>query len=192
MKNLVLLFCMGVLACGCAAVDYSTVSPEAQDFHPQSIAVLPVMVGEHLSAVDVVDQTVSNALVQTGWFAQVVDPGSVRGQLAASPELSTEMTDYIQKLTTLGMSDKDLAGKMAETLKVDAFLLTSVTSWGYGRLEGNKIGKVGLALQLISGKDGGVVWKASHEKIEDYWVVKPDLAELTKDVMELLLKKMPH
>lgn len=192
MRKFVLLLCLAILSSGCAGVNYSSVHPEARDFHPQAIGILPVIAGDHLSAADVADKTVSESVAKTGWFPQVVDAGSTRSQLAASQDLSAQATAYIQKLTTLGISDKDLAGKIAETMKVDALLLASVTSWGYGRLEGNKIGKVGLALQLISAKSGVVLWKASHEKTQKYWVIKPDLGELALEVMEQLLKEIPH
>ncbi|MFH1672432.1 MAG: hypothetical protein ABIF87_03255 [Pseudomonadota bacterium] len=192
MKKSFLLFCMGVLVSGCAGINYSHVCPEAHDFHPQTIAVLPVMVGNYQSAEGVADNAVSQALVDTGLFTSVIDASSLREQLSASRDLSADVSEYIQKLNTLGVSDKELAQKIADTLNVDALFLTYVTSWGYGRLDGNKVGRSGLGIKLICGKTGLIMWKANHEEVESYWFIKPDLAELSEEVLEPLLAEMPH
>jgi hypothetical protein len=192
MKKLFFLFFMGLFVCGCAGLKYSYVSPEAQDFHPQTIAVLPVMVGDYPSASNTIDNVVSQALANTGWFANIIDALSLKNQLSVSQDLSNDMTNYIQKLNTLGVSDKELAKKIADTLNVDALFLTSVTSWEYGRYEGDKVGKVGLGVKLICGKSGIIMWKGNHEEIESYWVIKPDLEDISEEVMESLLSEMPH
>lgn len=192
MKKFFLLFCIGILVSSCAGINYSHVSPEAHDFHPQTIAVLPVIVGNYQSATGVADNAVSQALVNTGLFTDLIDALSLKEQLSASRDLSTDMIEYVQKLNTLGISDKELAQKIADALNVDALFLTYVTSWGYGRLEGNKVGRAGLGVKLICGKSGLIMWKANHEKIESYWFIKPDLAQLSEEVLESLLAEMPH
>lgn len=192
MKKLFLLLSVGIFLSGCAGIKYSHVSPEAENFHPETIAVLPVMIGDYQSAAGTVDNVVSQLLVDTGWFVNVIDAIALKNRLSASESLSRDLTEYLQKLNILGISDKNLAGKIADALRVDSFFLTSVTSWGYGRMEGNKVGRVGLGVKFICGNSGLVMWKANHEEVEDYWVIKPDLEKLSSEVMKRLLKEMPH
>lgn len=193
MKKLLFLLCMGILASGCAGINYSYVSPEAKNFHPQSMAILPVMVGDYQAAGEVIDKVVSDEVVDTEWFSYVVDSIALRNQLSTSPALGNDVVAYIQKLTTLDISDEETAKKIANTLKVDALFLASVTSWGYelGK-EDVKIGKVGLGIKLVCGKKGIIIWKANHEEIEDYWLIKPSLADIAEEVMEELLDEMPR
>ena len=192
MKKLLFLLSIGALVTGCAGINYSYVSPEAHDFHPETIAVLPVIVGNYEAAAGVADNAVSQALVETGLFANIIDASSLKDQLSASRNLSSDVSDYVQKLNTIGISDKELAKKIAATLEVDALFLTCVTSWGYGRLGGNKVGRAGLVVKLICGKSGVIMWKANHEEVEEYWFIKPNLVELSGKVLGSLLVEMPH
>jgi len=177
---------------GCSSIKFSQISPEAKDFHPKTIAVLPATVGQYEAARDVVDTIVSQSLVKTGWYDNIADAATIKTQLTNSPELANNIGNYIQQLNTLGISDPALAAKLRESLHTDALFLAYVTSWGYGRMEGNKVARVGLGVKLVDASKGTVMWKASHEFIEEYWVIKPTLDKMAEKLMIFLLKKMPH
>ncbi len=177
---------------GCASVNFSMLNPGAKEFHPKAIAVLPATVGEHEAARDVIDVVVSKSLAGRGWFENVVDASTLKAQAESAPDLANDLSTYIQKVNTLGISDSALAGKLHGSLKADALFLTYVTAWGYGRTEGSKVGRVGLGIKLVDASTGTVMWKANHELVEDYWIFKPKLDGMAEELLDLLLKEMPH
>lgn len=63
---------------------------------------------------------------------------------------------------------------------------------GIGRSEGNKIARVGLGLKLIDASRGTIIWKANHEKVEEYWALKPSMEKMAEELMSVLMKEMPH
>lgn len=177
---------------GCSGIKFSQLSPEAKDFHPKTIAVLPATVVEYESARDIVDTVVSKKLAESRWFDNVVDAVTIKSQIATSEELSSNIQSYIQKVNTMGVSDPAISSRLKDSLNSDALLLTYVTSWGYGRSEGNKIARVGLGLKLIDASKGTIIWKANHEQVEEYWALKPDLEKMAEKLMVVLMKEMPH
>ncbi len=177
---------------GCASLNFSQTSPEAKDFHPRKLAVLPATVGAYEAGRDAVDMVASSRLAKTGWLAQVTDALTVKGRMISEPELSNDVTEYIQKMNTAGVSDAALAGKLKTGLDADALFLTYVTAWEYGRMEGSKVAKVGIGVRLVDANTGAIVWKANHERVEKYWVSKPALDKILERLMDELLKEMPH
>src|SRR4030067_815423 len=177
---------------GCSGIKFSQLSPDAMDFHPKTIAVLPATVGEHESARDTIDTVVSRKLAESGWYDNVVDAVTIKNQIATSEELSGNIQSYIQKLNTMGLSDPAISASLKDALNSEALLLTYVTSWGYGRSEGNKIARVGLGLKLIDASKGTIIWKANHEQVEEYWAVNPSLEKMAEKLMQVLMKEMPH
>lgn len=177
---------------GCAGLDFSHLDPDAPNFHPKRIAVLPETVGPHESARDVVNIAVSKALSQTGWYEGVVNGEMIKTQTIGSPELSKEILAYIEQVNTRGVSDPDRAAKLGDILKADALLLTDVTSWGFGKENGNKVCRVGLEVKLIDASKGTVIWKANHELVEDYLIFKPKINDVADALLSKMIKEMPH
>ena len=177
---------------GCANVNFSMLGPGAKDFHPKTIAVLPPTVGEREAARGMVDAIVSKGLAKRGWFENVVDAATINAQVENSPDVASDLTAYIERINTLGVSDPTLAAKLRDTLKADALFLTYVTAWDYGRVEGSKVGRVGLGVKLVDASTGTVIWKANHDKVEDYWFFKPKLGKMAEELLDMLLKEMPH
>lgn len=176
---------------GCGGLNFSQVSPEAKDFSPSTIAVLPATVGEFESSRSVIDDLASRKLLETGLFEEVRDSATIKTQVSASAETASLMEGYIQRLNTLGISDAAVSAKLKETLRADAFFLTYVTSWGYGRQGGDKIARVGLGIRLINPSSGSIIWKANHELVEDYWMIKPDLGKLADKLLSQMFKELP-
>lgn len=193
MRKVLTALCLfaAVALAGCAGVNFSQTSPDAANFHPQSIAVLPATVGEYEAARDAVDSIVSRQLSDRGIFNTVVDSAMVRSQMADSKELADEMSAYIQKLNGLGVSDAGQTARLKEALHSDALFLTYVTAWGYGRTGGNKVARVGLGVKLVDATRGTVIWKANHELEEEYWMIRPELGDLSDKLLGMLLDEMP-
>ncbi|MFQ5597448.1 MAG: hypothetical protein ACE5GK_05295 [Nitrospiria bacterium] len=191
-RSFLILLPLFLLLNACAGLDFSHVDPAAEAFHPKRIAILPETVGPHESARDVVGVAVAKVLAEQGWFEDVVDGTVIKTQTQSSPDLAKEMMGYIQQINTLGVSDPEKAAKLGERLQTDAFFLTYVTSWGYGRKEGSKVCRVGLGVKLIDASKGTVIWKANHELVEDYWVFKPKIQNVANDLLKMMIKEMPH
>lgn len=187
-----IMFVLIAALAGCAGLNFSQTSPEAKDFHPKTIAVLPATIGEHESARDVAEAVVAKKLSESMWYEAVVDSAAVKKMITESKELGDNVQNYIQQVNTLGTSDAALTQKLRDGLQVDALLLTSVTAWEYGRMEGNKVAKAGLGLKLVDAATGVIVWKANHELIDEYLAVKPSLDRLAEKLMKRLMKEMPH
>ncbi|HIE65001.1 MAG TPA: hypothetical protein EYG28_09575 [Nitrospiria bacterium] len=187
-----LLFLIITFLVGCGSLNFSQISPEAKDFHPRTIAVLPATVGQYESARDIVDVAVSRNLADRGWFENVVDVTTIKTRTLETPKLAIDLSAYIQRINTLGVSDSEMAKRLHNKLKADALFLTYITSWGYGRMEGNKVGRVGLGLKLVDASKGTIIWKANHELTEDYLLFKPKLEEIADDLLEILINEMPH
>lgn len=181
-----------ILLAGCSGLNYSQLSPDAKDFHPKTIAIMPATVGEYEASRDVIDTVIANSLSKSGWFASIADPLTIKTQISNSKELAEITEKFIQKLNTLGISDAEATAKIKESTNSEALLLSYVTDWGYGMMEGSKVAKVGLGIKLIDASKGTVIWKANHQLVQNYWVMKPDLKELSEELLGIMLEEMPH
>jgi hypothetical protein len=185
------LLVISLVACG--GLRFSQVSPEAKDFHPQTIAIFPVeIVGSNEEARGSVEQIVAGVLADKQWFSDIVDAESLNRQLLTNEELRKAMTDYLSKLRTVNFSDPDLSKKIGELAKVDAFLLVSVDIWNYAVEKGDKVGKVSLSMKLYEASTGKVMWKSGHQIAETYTFFKPDLSKVARNVVREMVGYMPH
>lgn len=65
-KAVIAILCLGILGCG--GLRYSEISPDARDFHPRRIAVLPADTTAFAEAKGVVDRLFTEALIERQWF----------------------------------------------------------------------------------------------------------------------------
>jgi hypothetical protein len=176
----------------CGGLRYSQVSPEAKDFHPQRIGILPADPGSYEEARDVIDEIMAGDLVRRGWFSDVVAGETMKRLIASNKELRGAVSEYINKVATVNYSDPELAKKIGETARVDAFLIAYVDFWNYTREAEEKVAKVGLALKLVNVPGGQVVWKAGHHEIEDYLFMRPKLTDVAERLARKMFNEMPH
>jgi hypothetical protein len=190
-KCSLLLLIMSLVACG--GLRFSQVTPEAKDFHPQTVAIFPVeIVGSNEEARGSVEQIVAGVLAEKKWFSDILDAESLNRQLLANEELRKTMVDYLSKLRTVNFSDPDLSKKMGELANVEAFLLVSVDIWNYTVEKGDKVGKVSLGMKLYEASTGKIMWKAGHQIADSYILIKPDLPKVARNVVVEMVNYMPH
>ncbi len=192
MKRLSSLLFLTLLLPACGGLNYSQTYPGAEVFHADSIAVLPVKVGNYEMARAIVGNGLVKKLRRTEKFKLVLAPQSVKAGFGKYPEMVKKLSDYIVRLNTLGVSDKNLAKDIGDVYQVQALMLTNVTHWGYGRVAGDKVAQVGLKLTLVDAKSGDIVWNASHNLMEDYLVFRPPLEDACAQLLEMLLDEMPY
>ena len=177
---------------GCGGLRYSQVTPEAKDFHPKRIGVMPVDVGTYEEARGVIDQIIAGVLADKKWFTDVVAADTINGQLQSNEELRQIVLDYLAKLKAVNYSDPQLSEKIGELSQIDAFLVVNVDYWNYTVESGDKVAKVGLGMKMIDAASGKIMWKAGHHIAEDYMLIKPDLRDVAKALVKKMIAEMPH
>ncbi len=177
---------------GCGGIRYSQVAPNAKDFHPKKIGVLPVDSGAFEESRGVIDQIIAGVLVNKGWFSDVVAPDTINNRMQSDDELRKTVADYLAKLKTVNFSDAELSIKIGEAYDIDAFLVVNVDYWHYTVEGEDKVAKVGLGMKLVEAETGNIIWKAGHHLAEDYWILKPDLSDVADGLVKEMLDHMPH
>lgn len=190
-RHCILILALFLLS-ACGGLRYSQVAPDAKDFHPQKVAILPADVGTYEEARGTVEQIFAGVLVDRKWFTDVVDATTISNQLQSNEEYRRVVLDYLVKLKTINASDSDLSKKIGEKSQVDAFFVINVDFWNYTRENDKKVGKVGLGIKMIEASTGKIIWKAGHHDAESYMLIKPDLANVARDLIKTMVGEMPH
>jgi hypothetical protein len=190
-RNGIIIFTLLILS-ACGGLRFSQVAPEAKDFHPQRVAILPADVGTYEEARDIVEQIFAGVLVDKKWFTDVVDAQTISNQIQASESYKKAILDYLVKLKTVNISDPELSKKIGEPYKVDAFFVINVDYWNYTKENDKKLGKVGLGIKMIETSTGKIMWKAGHHEAKSYILIKPDLPDIAKSLIDTMSEEMPH
>jgi len=177
---------------GCGGLRYSQIAPEAKDFHPKKIGVLPVDVGTWEEARGVIDQIIAGVLADKQWFTDVVAADTITNQLQSNNELRKVVLDYISKLKTVNFSDPELSKRIGEISKIEALLIVNVDYWNYTVEGDDNVGKVGIGIKLIDTSTGKILWKAGHHEAETYKLFKPKLPDVAKSLVKRMINEMPH
>lgn len=177
---------------GCGGLRYSHVSPEAKDFHPRRIAVLPADVKTFPEAKGSIDSLISEALSERKWFAAVVGGEEIGRRLETDETLRQAVAEYLAKLDKVSFSDPALSGRIGELTRAEAFVLVRVDYWNYTKENDKKVGKVSLSLTLIEAGTGKIVWTAGHQRASDYLIMKPALPDVARDIIREMIGYMPH
>jgi hypothetical protein len=183
---------LALMLFGCGGLRYSQVAPEAKDFHPKTIGVLPVDVGTYEEARGVIDQIAAGVLVDKQWFTDVVAADTISNQIKSNDELQRVVFDYLSKLKTVNFSDPELSRKIGELSKIEAFLVINVDYWNYTKENDKKVAKVGIGIKMINAGTGAILWKAGHHEAEDYMLIRPKLPDVAKDLIKKMISEMPH
>jgi len=187
-----MLFLSLLLLTACGGLNFSKTYAGAQGFHPRTIVVLPVTVGNYETAQELVEDVLAKSLWRTGWYKQVIAPHTAKTGLDKSPEFSLEVSNYIVLLNTLEASDKLIAKEIGKVYQAQALLAAAMTDWGYGWIEGEKMAWLGLTLTLVDTKTGDIVWRARHKLRRDYLQTQPVLGDLCEELLGEMLPEMPH
>jgi hypothetical protein len=176
----------------CGGLRYSQISPEAKDFHPRRIAILPADVTTFPEAKGVIDRLFAGLVNDKGWFSSVIGGETFGGRLETDAELRQAASEYLAKLDKVSFSDPALSSRIGVLIDVEALLLVRVDYWNYTTEKDNKVGKVSLSITLIEAKTGKTVWTAIHHRISDYVIIKPDLPDVARDLIREMIGYMPH
>ena len=177
---------------GCGGLRYSDLSPEAKDFLPKRIAVLPANARMFPEAKGSVDRLFAETLGERKWFASVVGGEEIGRRLERDGQLRQSVEEYLTKLDKVSFSDPALSGRIGELTGAEAVVLVRVDYWNYATEKDTKVGKVGLSLRLIDAATGKIVWAAGHHRASEYRIIKPDLPDVARDLIREMIGYMPH
>ncbi len=166
--------------------------PRANAFLPNTVAVLPPLVGDLDGAADTAHEAVITSLRRENVYPQIMGAEQVNGNLRNDKEAVGLLITYYNKLETTGDSDREAAKRLGELLQVDAMLVVKVVEWEYIRTEGDNLAKVALALRLIDAQEGSTIWKARHRRTKSYLFFKPALHELAESLLEEMVENIPQ
>ena len=183
------------LLAGCAAtLNFNQPGKGANTFAPKTIAVLPIAAHgdfDNQAASELISRVLPDELAKRNWFDNVVDPDTIKTQIATNPGVRKSMTDYINTLQTTGVSDPNLAMELAKLLHVDAFFYCDVSAFGKSYMGGKAVISASLAFKVIDGKTGNLVWKAGHRLDESCTIFSCNIEKLNRRLMNYMLDFMP-
>ncbi len=187
-----LAFGLVFFAVACAELRYSQLSPEAKDFHPKKVLVLPADVAAYGEARGVIEGIVGTILTDRGWFTEVIAGSVLEKRMSENAELRDAVTAYSAKLKSLGFSDPEVSRRIAALSGVEALLAVNVDMWNYAREKDDKFAKVGLGVRLIDAGSGAILWKAGDLAVDQYRVIKPELSDVARSLVKKIIDYMPH
>jgi hypothetical protein len=187
--TVIAILCLGILGCG--GLRFSEISPDARDFHPRRIAVLPADTTAFADAKGVVDRLFAEALVERQWF-DVVGGEAIGRRLESDEAFRKAVAGDLAKRANVSFSDPELSGRIGGLTGTDAFLLVRVDYWNYMTENDKKLAKVSLSVTMVEAKTGKALWTAAHHKISEYLIIRPDLPDVAKDLIREMIGYMPH
>lgn len=195
MKNrkgtaIVALLLWGLLGCG--GLRYSQAAPEAKDFHPQGIAVLPADTTTFPEAKGSIDRIFAEVLAERQWFSRITGGEEIGRRMERDAELRQAVTEYLAKVHNVSYSDPNLSARIGGLTGSDAILLVRVDYWNYTLEDDTKAGKVGLSITMVEAKTGKTIWRAGHNRASDYVLIKPDLPDVARSLLREMIGHMPH
>ncbi len=192
MVFLTVSFLLILLVAGCSSLRYNLTAPEAKDFHPKRIGVLPVGVGSFAEAQGVIDRAIVSALVDKKWFSRVVSIDALIKQPGSHAELREVVTAYLNKQEKLSYSDPVLSRRIGQLSQTEALLIVSLDYWNYLKDADTKIAKVGLGIRMTNAETGQLVWEARHIREDRFLVIKPELTDVAQNLVKEMVRFMPR
>lgn len=187
----VVLLCVAFSACG--ELRFSRVAPEIDEFHPETIGILPVDTGVYKEeAGGDADGLITDVVEGKRWFSTVVSPRKIAELMERDDRLRDTVTEYLAKLKTVHFSDPELSRYIGKACDVEALLVVGVDFWNYTSQGNDQLVKAGFSMNLVAAQTGEVMWKANHFDTEDYRWFKPDLTAFARDVAKDMISHMPH
>jgi hypothetical protein len=185
------LLLLSISGCG-GGLRYSQVAPEAKNFHPRRVAVLPADTTAFPEAKSTIDRLFAEVLNERKWFTGVVGGEEIGRRLKTDTELRQVTEDYLVKREKVSFSDPALSGRIGVLTDTEALLLVKVDYWNYTTENDKKVGKVSVSITMIEAGTGKTLWTAIHQRSSDYMIIKPDLPDVARALIREMIGHMPH
>jgi hypothetical protein len=139
-----------------------------------------------------VDRLFAEVLTERQWFTTVAGGEKITELVKRNEELRMAVSDYLTKRAKVNFSDPELSRRIGTLTGTEAFLITRADSWNYTVEDDKKLAKVGISIAMVEAKTGKILWNASHNRVSDYLILKPDLADMARGVIREMTDRMPH
>lgn len=174
---------LAALVGSCARFTAATYDVGLKRYEPSAVAVLPTVLGSFTKARGVVERQTSVEI--QAWGIKVVDPEMIKGVSSA------ELLRIVDDVQSQGAASQVLSKKLGEKLGADTFVVTEVTAWTYETSGKRKFAKVEIVLKLVEAATGRIVWQYTSDEEKEFWVIKPELKEISREVLAKIIKRMP-
>lgn len=190
--NSVAIILLVLMLAGCGGLRYSEISPDAANFHPKTIAVLPADVTIFPETEGIVDRLFVEVLTERKWFTTINGGQKIAEQLSKDESFRNTLREYLAKRANVNFSDPGLSREIGFFTKAEAFLLPRVDYWNYTTENDKKQAKAGISIAMVEAKTGKTIWNATHSIAKEYLVFKPDISKVAKDLIYEMTAMMPH
>lgn len=169
MKKIIIVALVVLGGCMSKTLNFNQPGQGAISFVPKNIVVLPVAAYgdfDNEAASELVSRVLPDELSKRGWFDNVIDPATVKVQIAKNQEVRANITTLLTTLQSTGVLDQESAKNLGRLLRADTLFYCDVSAFGRYVSGGSTYTKSSLAFKVIDTKNGTIVWKAGHRMDE--------------------------
>lgn len=156
------------------------------DLLGESTAVFAVYTTDSIPmrSAEVLYDKISSRVNDSRLFSSVLLPHKVHEKLQLNSELAQVKEVYIETLTTVSVSDKDISNPLGAYLNVTNFIVFMVDKWPC--FDCAETGNLRMKLQLVDTQTGLIIWTAIAEQSN----LKPEELEMIEEVANRLASRL--
>ena len=171
--------------------------PEAVDLLGKSAAVFSVVIASDAprDLVTLMHQQLIEKLSNTGMYPRLLNDEELNGLLSKNPQLTQFKELYLDSLTVVSVSDKDISNPLGRYLNSENLIVFQLDRWPC--LDCNSEKSIRMKLRLVDAETSLIIWTGIIEKkglkteeMENLEKIATDLAsELTQQFYTCFMKK---
>ncbi len=173
--------------------------PEARDLLGKSAVMFSVFATQSLplKSAESLHAAVGKKLQNIAFYSKVVSDEELNELLLKNSRLAQAKEIYLDSLTVVAVSDKDISNPLGNYLNVDNFLVFQLDQWPCQGCTNNK--GIRMKLRLVDAKSSYIIWtgiaekrKLNEEESANLEATAVDLAEELADHFNNRFKKKWH
>ncbi len=178
-------------------IDKTKEFPELIDLIGHSVTVFSVFVDPTIPAetAATLHQRITDHIKDMPLYSNSLSDDELNSLLEQNPRLIQAKEIYIDSLTMVSVSDKDISNPLGNYLKVDNFLVFQLDKWPC--LECKQGNSIRMKLRLVDTETGYILWtgiaenrKISKKESEDLMILVDELSDrLTENFFNRFKKK---
>jgi hypothetical protein len=173
--------------------------PESIDLLGNSAAVFSFFGTNSLplTSAEKLHQTVINKILDLEFYSTILDDKDLSQLLEKNSKLAQAKEIYLDSLTVVSVSDKDISNPLGRYLSVDNFLVFQLDRWPCPTCEDDK--GIRMKLRLVDAESSYIIWtgivekrKLDDEEAANVEAVALQMAEQLADNFNNRFKKKWH
>jgi len=113
------------------------------------------------SVIEQANKMLTSALRDAGLYQELIPPQEVLRRLQTDTRLNQLKNIYLDSLTTISISDKDISVPLAKFLNVDNFIILQVENWPCDDCFSKK--RLRFKLRVVNAVTSDIVWTGINE-----------------------------